>query len=196
MATGESYVNESDKAHYNVGPPAYNPPPRSRALKKYFFLDGKLYRKDFQNRTTNVLKAWCFDTNRVELFVLSDAKRRMKNAYNTKEVALMLNRTPVSIQNHISAGSINSPKRIYQKGMNARGKPFSVMKWSDEDILALHSHLLTSGRGRPRKDGLVLSAPRLPTRKELLAILRNQPMFYMKSSSGEMIPVWSAYDEV
>lgn len=185
-----------DHGLYNVGPPVYDPPPRTKAQKKYFFLDGKLYRKDFQNRTTNVLKAWSFDDNKVVLFVLSDVRRRWKNAYDTSEVARMLNRTPVSIQTHVGKGSIHSPKRIYAKGMNARGKPFDVMKWSDEDILALHSHLLTAGRGRPRKDGLVISAPRLPTRKELLAILRNQPMFYMKSSSGEMIPVWSAYDEV
>lgn len=187
---------DKESRSYNVGPFSYNPPPRTQALKKYFFLDGKLYRMDMQDRSGNVLHAWNFNDKKIEAFVLSDAKRRMKPAYNTREVALMLNRSHVRIQEYVNQGAINPPIKIYSQGLNAYGVPFSVMKWSEDDILALHTYLLTLPMGKPRKDGYIRAATRIPTRKELLAILRNQPMFYMRTSTGEMIPVWSAYDEV
>lgn len=180
-----------------VGRYTYQPKPRTKAQNKYFYLDGKLYRMDGQDKAKNIMRAWDFEDKKVVAFVLSDVKRRMKNAYDTAEVARMLNRSRVSIQTYVIQGRINSPKRIYQKGANTYGKPFEMMKWSDDDILALHTFLLNHPAGRPRKDkSLAKAAPRIPSRKELLAILRNQPMFYMMTSSGEFVPVWSSYDSV
>lgn len=181
---------------YNVGPPVYNPGDRSNSQKKHFFLDGKLYKVVREDRGGNLLTAWSFDDDKRVSFILSDAKRRMKNAYDTVEVAAMLNRSPERIRMYIVEGIIKRPRAIYAKGKNSYGKPFDVMKWTDADILALHDFLLTNGGGRPRKDGLMYAAARIPNRNELLAMLRNQPSFYMKTSTGDFIPVWSAYNEV
>lgn len=181
---------------YNIGPPSFNPGNRKESQKKHFFLDGKLYKVVREDRGANLLTAWSFDDEQRVTFILSDAKRRMKNAYDTVEAAAMLNRTPEQTRMYISQGVIKRPRGIYAKGRNKFGHPFDIMKWSDADIIALHDFLLTNGGGPPRKDGLMYSAARIPNRNELLAMLRNQPLFYMKTSAGEFIPVWSAYNEV
>lgn len=182
---------------YNVKPFSYTPKPRTPGQQKYWFLDDKLYKTLTQDRAQDLLRAWSFDDDKIVEFLLSDAKRKMKNAYDTREVAAMLNRSSRMIQQYVIDAQIEQPRRVnYNGAVNKYGYPFYQRKWKDSDIIALHEYLLYSGAGRPRKDGVLYSATRIPTRSELLAILRNQPMFYMRSSTGEMIPVWSAYDEV
>lgn len=180
---------------YNIGPPNLKPLKRSPGQKAFFFIEGTLYKMVHQDRARDLLSVQNMEKGgKLEFFVLSDAKRKMRNAYDTVEVAQLLNRNRATIQGYVSKGTIADPVRIYEKGKNKYGKPFTKMKWSEEDILALHDFLLTSGTGRPRKDGILRSATRIPSRKELLALLRNQPMFYMQTSDGEFVPVWSAYD--
>lgn len=169
---------------------------RSPVQKAYFFLEGTLYKVVRQDRAGDILYAQDMETKKVMTFSLSDAKRRMKNAYDTVEVAQLLNRTRQRVQQYVSSGIINSPVRIHAKGENKFGHPFTRMKWSEDDILALHEYLLTAGGGRPRKDGILYPAARLPSRRELLAMMRQQPMFYMKTANGEFVPVWSAHNEV
>jgi hypothetical protein len=181
---------------YNIGPPQLKPLVRTEGQKSYFFLDGVLYKKIRQDRARDELAAQNQLTKKLVMFVLSDAKRKMKPAYDTVEVAQLLNRNRATIQSYVREGKIASPVRIHEKGENFYGAPFTRMKWSEEDILALHEFLMSNGSGRPRKDGILYSAARLPSRKELMALLRSQPMFYMQTAEGEFVPVWSAYDGV
>jgi len=180
----------------NVGPPNNKPLTRSKGRQAYFFLDGRLYKIIRQDRPRDILTAKDIEKDKLVKFLLSDAKKRMKPAYDTKEVAYFLNRNRVTIQGYVINGKINSPVRVPKHGVNASGKTFDTLKWSEADIIALHEHMLYIGGGRPRKDGTLYAATRLPSRKELLAVLRQQPMFYMKTADGEMTPVWSAYNEV
>lgn len=187
---------KQDDRKYNVGPPSFQPLKRTPTQKAHFFLDGKLYKTMRQDRSNDILMAWCYHDERMVQFVLSDVKRKMKNAYDTKEVTVLLNRTRPQLTRYIMEGVINEPYRIFSYGKNLYGHPFTKMKWSEDDILALHDYLLTLGSGRPRKDGIMYAATRLPSRRELLAMLRNQPTFYMRTADGDFVPVWSAYDEV
>jgi len=187
---------DKETRKYNVNPSVGTLSERTKLQKSYFFLDGKLYKLLREHRASDILVTQDMETKRVVHFILSDAKRKMKNAYDTIEVARMLNRTRSVVQTHMLKGAINPPVRIHERGMNLYGKPFGTMKWSEDDIIALHEHLLTVGSGRPRKDGILYPATRLPSRRELIAMLRNAPMFYMKTSSGEFIPVWSANNEI
>lgn len=177
----------------NLSQPKTEPLKRSKAQKKYFFLDDNLYRVMRQDRAGDLLTAWSYTDDKMRHFVLSDVKRNMKNAYSTSEVARLLNRSTVSIQNHVLDGAIEPPVKIHSKGVNKYGHPFSTMKWREEDIISMHDHLLSMGK--PYKDGTGIKLPvRLPSRKELLAVMRNQPMFYMQTSDGEFIPIWQAKD--
>lgn len=187
---------EQANRKYDVGPPTFEPLQRTKAQKAHFYLDGKLYKTLRQDRGGDILSAWSYEDNKMVHFVLSDAKKKMKNAYDTAEVAKLLNRRSSHIQSYVQKGAINSPYRVFSYGMNKAGQPFNRMKWSEEDILALHDYLLTLGGGRPRKDGILYAAARIPSRGELLAMLRNQPTFYMRTADGEFVPVWSAYDGV
>lgn len=187
---------DEDGRKYNIGPPNLEPLKRTPTQKAHFFLEGKLYKSIRQEKARDILTAWDYEDDRIRHFILSDAKRHMKNAYDTIEVAKFLNRHRVTIQNYVNEGVINSPYRIHTRGINSTGHPFSKMKWSEDDILALHDYLLTNGGGRPRKDGTMYAGSRIPSRKELLAMMRHQPMFYMRTASGEFVPVWSAYDGV
>lgn len=181
---------------YATAPPDLTPLNRTRTQKTYFFLDSKLYKVVRQDRAQDLLTAWDFEKEKLANFVLSDAKRKMKGAYDTKEVAKLLNRHHGTIRKYVNDGVISHPMTVSERGMSASNRPFFTMKWSEDDILALHDYLLTVGAGRPRNDGTLYSGTRLPTRKELLALIRQQPMFYMRTSSGEVVPVWSAYNEV
>jgi len=187
---------DSTPRKYNVGPPNLKPLDRKKSQKSYFFLDDRLYRVLYQDRSRDILTARDMEKNKIVKFLLSDAKRQMKPAYDSSEVAKFLNRNRATIMGYVRNGKINSPMRIPRHGVNAAGKTFSPLKWSEADILALHDYMLTVGGGRPRKDGTLYAAARLPSRKELLAVMRQQPMFYMKTADGEMTPVWSAYNEV
>lgn len=187
---------EQPSRKYGIASPNLTPLERTPGQKRYFFLDQKLYKMLRQERASDLLTAWDYDLNKAVQFVLSDAKRRMKPAYDTREVARLLNRSKPRIQQYVIDGAINSPRRIMEKHNNKYGKPFNQMKWSEDDIIALHEYLLTLGGGRPRKDGTLYPAARIPSRKELLAMLRQQPLFYMQTADGEMVPVWSAYNEV
>ena len=169
---------------------------RTKAQKSYFFLEGKLYKMLKQHRASDLLVAQDMTTKQVCHFILSDAKRRMKNAYDTIEVAKILNRSRAVVQTYVNKGAINSPVRIHETGTNAYGKPFGKMKWSEDDIIALHEYLLTVGAGRPRKDGRLYPGTRLPARREVIAMMHSNPMFYMQTASGEFVPVWSANNEV
>lgn len=181
---------------YKIGPPALEPLVRSKNQQAYFYLEGSLYKLLRQDRPNDLMVAQDQVTQQLKHFVLTEAKKKMKNAYDTVEVAKLLNRHRNTIQGYVIDGIISSPIRIHDKGQNSRGHPFNKMKWSEEDVLALHDYLLTSGGGRPRNDGTLYAAARLPSRRELLALMRQQPMFYMKTAQGEMVPVWSAYNEV
>lgn len=187
---------KEDDRGYGVGPPDLKPLERTPGQRAYFFLNQRLYKVLRQDRAQDILYAQEMETRKIATFILSDAKKQMKAAYDTVEVAHLLNRNRGTVQRYVSGGVINSPVRIHEKGKNKFGVPFTKMKWSEEDIVALHQYLLTHGGGRPRKDGTLYSAARLPTRRELLALMRQQPMFYMKTASGEFVPVWSAHDEV
>lgn len=187
---------DSTPRKYDIGPPKKDPLKRSKSQQKYFFMNGKLYESLRQDRSRDILMAKCHSDKKIVSLLLSDSKRVMRPAYDTREVAHFLNRTTRSISQYITDKVINEPIRIHASGVNAYGHPFARMKWSEADIIALHEYLLTNGGGRPRKDGTMYSAARLPTRKELLAMMRQQPMFYMKTADGEMTPVWSAYNEV
>ncbi len=187
---------DSVPGNYNVGPPGKDPLKRAPSRKAYFFLDGVLHKSIRQERARDVLTALHCESEKIVKFHLSDAKRRMKPAYDTVEVGEFLNRNRYTVLRYVGQGRINEPVRLKMSGVNAFGHPFTRLKWSEDDILALHEWLLMSGGGRPRNDGILYEGARLPSRRELIARMKQQPMFYMKTAEGEMIPVWSAYNEV
>jgi hypothetical protein len=183
-------AGQASKKQYNIKPPVTEFLKRKPTAKKYFYVDGTLYRIVKQDRANNLLRAWCFEENKVVDFVWSDVKRGMQQAFNTIEVCQLLNRTKKNILEHIAAGAINPPYKI---GVQADQK-FGQFKWSEDDVLALHEHYLTVGAGRPRKDGTLRAAVRIPTRMELVAMMKQNRMVYIQDSEGNYVPIFDQPD--
>lgn len=53
--------------------------------------------------------------------------------------------------------------------------------FKEKDILDLHQHILDSGH-----------SSEIPSKSELLAILKNNLILYTKTEDGKFIPVWKA----
>lgn len=167
---------------------------RTAAQKKYFYLDGKLYRTLRADRGTNLLHAWSYIDKAVVTFVLSDVKRHMQQAFDTQEVCTLINRTKQNIFKHLKAGAINPPYKIGVQSDDNPRYEFGYFKWSEDDVLALHEHYLTVGSGRPRKDGILSSAVRIPSRLELIAMMKHNKMYYVQNSQGEFVPIFDQPD--
>lgn len=174
---------------YNVNAPHKGAMQRTASQKQYFYIDGKLHRIVRADRAQDLVRAWCYEDNRTVAFIFSDLKRSMQQAFDTSEVCRLLNRTRENLLLHVKRGAINPPYKI---GVQENG--FGHFKWSEDDVLALHEHYLTVGSGRPRKDGILSSATRLPTRLELVAMMKQQKMYYVMDDNGNFVPVFESPD--
>lgn len=156
----------------------------------YFYLNKNLHRRLHINRGADTITTWCYPLHKRVAYTYSDVKRRMEPAYTTKEVGQMLNRGRLTLEHAILNGDIEEPQFTY--GLNEHKKKFKYM-WHEDNIMEAHAFLSTVHKGRPRKDGLV-TPYRLPTARELRAMIRQQEILYVKDDNGEFRPVWQAED--
>lgn len=174
---------------YNVKAPTKGVLKRTAAQKRYFYLDSKLHKIIRSDRANDLMRAWSYVDEKMVVYVLSTLRRQMQQAFDTVEVCRLLNRTKQNVLLHLRNGAINQPYKI---GVQENG--FGHYKWSEDDVLALHEHYLTVGSGRPRKDGILSSAPRMPTKLELVAMMKQQMMYYVQDSNGNFVPIFDQPD--
>ena len=103
----------------------------------------------------------------------------MENAYTTLQVSEMLNKHKVTIEDYILEGKIKAPQKVYPIS-NPESK-WSKYMFNQADILDLHNFIIDSGH-----------SGNIPSRTELLALLKHNVILYTKSSEGNFIPVWKA----
>jgi hypothetical protein len=87
-------------------------------------------------------------------------------------------------------GSIKTIQKTYS--IDERKRPGDYF-FSEDDIKALHNHLMNTHRGRPRSDGKITPS-NLPTKVELEAMLSQEVILYVKTKDGEFSPVWKQPD--
>lgn len=136
------------------------------------------------------MEAWCYREGKRKGYVWSDVRKRMEVALPIAEVAKLIGRHRVQIENYILKGFIKSPQRVYTLDGNA--KPGKYM-FSESDVMGLHDYLLTVHIGRPRRDGRITPG-RMPSKAELRAMMRHDTMTYVKNADGEFTPVWKEVD--
>lgn len=167
---------------------------KSRTLN-YFYLDGDLdgklrpllHKKLHINRGQDTITAWCYPLHKRVAYTYSDVLHSKQNAFTTVEAAKMLMRSRLTLERAILNGDIEAPQMTY--GLNERKNNFKYM-WSERDVLNAHAYLSTVHMGRPRRDGLV-SPRRMPTVRELRAMMRDQEILYVKVGD-EFKPTWRA----
>lgn len=155
----------------------------------YFYINDYLHKKLHINRGADQITTWCYPLHKRVAYTYSDVKKRMQPAFTTQEAAKMLNRGRLTLEHAILDGDIEPPQYTY--GLNEDKKKYKYM-WSEENILEAHAYLSTVHKGRPRLDGLI-TPMRLPTERELRAIIRQREILYVKVGD-EFRPVWEAED--
>lgn len=162
---------------------------RSRKLN-YFYLNKNLHKSLHINRGADTITTWCYPLHKRVAYTYSDVKKFKEPAFTTQDVCAMLMRTRKVIEEAILDGNITPPQYTY--GLNEHKRKFKYM-WHEDNILEAHAFLSTIHRGRPRKDGLV-TPQKLPTVRELRAMIRQEQIFYVRGDDGEFRPVWRAPD--
>jgi hypothetical protein len=102
----------------------------------------------------------------------------------------MLNRHRVTIERAIIAGDVQRPQHTYT--LDNDRNIFQYF-WSEPDIVAAHQFFATVHQGPPRKDGMI-TPRKMPTLRELRAMIRQEEVLYVKNDKGEFVPVWRAQD--
>ena len=154
---------------------------RRKSLKevRYFFLNEKIHKTLSLSRAKDQLIAWSYVDKKRMLYTYSEVDKNMGSAYSIVQVASMLNKHRVTIQDYILEGKIRSPQKIYPIGSNSEDSWYKYM-FSDKDILDLHQYILEAGHSK-----------NVPSRAELLALLKHSFILYTKTVDG-FVPVWKA----
>ena len=146
---------------------------------RYFFLNGKVHKTLSSSRAKDTLVAWRYEDSKRVMYPYLEAKKNMETAYSIKEVGEMLNKHRVTIQDYILEGKILTPQKIYPIGKSPEDGWYKYL-FSEKDILDLHAYILESGHSK-----------NLPSKAELLALLKHNFILYTKTDSG-FVPVWKA----
>jgi hypothetical protein len=145
----------------------------------YFFLNGKIHKVLKSSRAKDELIAWCYPDKKRVLYSYSLVSKGMENAYTLVQAGRILNRHKVTLEEYILVGKIKSPQKVYPIG-NPESKWFKYML-SESDIVQIHEFILEAGH---TKD--------LPSKAELLALLKSNVILYTKTNDGKYVPVWKA----
>lgn len=155
---------------------------KRRTIQKkfvYFFLNDKIHKVLKASRSKDELIAWCYPDRKRVLYAYSQVNKYMETAFTTTQVALMLNKHKVTIEDYILEGKIKSPQKVYPiSNPDAR---WSMYMFNQKDILDLHQFILDAGHSLE-----------LPSKTELMALLKHNIILYTKTEEGKFVPVWKA----
>ena len=145
----------------------------------YFFLNDKLHKVLKSSRSKDELIAWCYPDKKRVLYSYSQVNKYMENAYSTKQVAALLNKHKVTIEDYILEGKIKAPSKVYPIGNPE--STWSKYMFNQSDILDLHQFILDAGHSKE-----------VPSKTELMALLKHNMILYTKTEEGNFVPVWKA----
>jgi hypothetical protein len=154
---------------------------RTPAPKKflYFFLNDKIHKVLKSSRSKDEIIAWCYPDKKRVMYSYSQVIKYMENAFTTSQVGEILGKHKVTIEDYILEGKIRMPHRVYPIG-NPDSK-WSKYMFNQKDILDLHEFISEGGH-----------SGRLPSKSELMAILKHNIILYTKTEDGKFVPVWKA----
>jgi hypothetical protein len=152
---------------------------KSKSLR-YFFLNDKIHKVLKSSRSKDEMIAWCYPDKKRVMYSYSQVKKNMETAYTVVEVASMLNKHRVTIQEYILNEKVAIPQKIYPIGQ-PDSENWSQYMFNQKNILDIHQHILDSGHSKE-----------IPSKAELQALLKNNLILYTKTEEGKFVPVWKA----
>ena len=152
---------------------------KSKSLR-YFFLNDKIHKVLKSSRSKDEMIAWCYPDKKRVMYSYSQVKKNMETAYTVVEVASMLNKHRVTIQEYILNEKVATPQKIYPIGQ-PDSENWSQYMFNQKNILDIHQHILDSGHSKE-----------VPSKAEVQALLKNNLVLYTKTEDGKFVPVWKA----
>jgi hypothetical protein len=152
---------------------------KSKSLR-YFFLNDKIHKVLKASRSKDEMIAWCYPDKKRVMYSYSQVKKNMETAYTIVEVASMLNKHRVTIQEYILNEKVATPQKIYPIGQ-PDSENWSQYMFNQKNILDIHQHILDSGHSKE-----------IPSKAEVQALLKNNLVLYTKTEEGKFVPVWKA----
>jgi len=152
---------------------------KSKSLR-YFFLNDKIHKVLKSSRSKDEMIAWCYPDKKRVMYSYSQVKKNMETAYTVVEVAAMLNKHRVTIQEYILNEKVATPQKIYPIGQ-PDSENWSQYMFNQKNILDIHQHVLDSGHSKE-----------IPSKAEIQALLKNNLILYTKTEDGKFVPVWKA----
>ena len=152
---------------------------KSKSLR-YFFLNDKIHKVLKASRSKDEMIAWCYPDKKRVMYSYSQVKKNMESAYTVVEVASMLNKHRVTIQEYILNDKVATPQKIYPIGQ-PDSERWSQYMFNQKNILDIHQHILDSGHSKE-----------IPSKAEVQALLKNNLVLYTKTEDGKFVPVWKA----
>ncbi len=146
---------------------------------RYFFLNNKIHKVLSHSRSKDQMVAWCYPDKKRLLYSYSQVLKTMENAYSTSQVAQMLGKHKVTIEDYILDGKIRYPQKVYPIG-NPDSTWYKFM-YSESDIMDIHEFILESGYSKD-----------MPSKNEMRALLKHNTILYTKTNEGNFVPVWKA----
>lgn len=152
-----------------------------------FFLDGELNKKVRTIPSENVLVAWNFPREARLHYNYQQARKRIQNAYNVKEVAELLeepvDRIKKLVRNNILSRGSGASYTI------ATRRPGPVY-WSEDDVLDTRNELFAIAKknvyGEPHARFKLISEA------ELVHKIRGGESYYIRNKDGDFVKVWRA----
>jgi hypothetical protein len=152
---------------------------KSKSLR-YFFLNDKIHKVLKSSRSKDEIIAWCYPEKKRVMYSYSQVKKNMETAYTVVEVASMLNKHRVTIQEYILNEKVATPQKIYPIGQ-PDSENWSQYMFNQKNILDIHQHILDS-----------VHSKEIPSKAEVQALLKNNLVLYTKTEDGKFVPVWKA----
>ena len=152
---------------------------KSKSLR-YFFLNDKIHKVLKSSRSKDEMIAWCYPDKKRVMYSYSQVKKNMETAYTVVEVASMLNKHRVTIQEYILNEKVATPQKIYPIGQ-PDSENWSQYMFNQKNILDIHQHILDSGHSKE-----------IPSKAEIQALLKNNLVLYTRTEDGKFVPVWKA----
>jgi hypothetical protein len=147
---------------------------------RYFFLNEKVHKVLRASRAKDELVAWCYPDRKRVLYSYHQVDKNMGKAYTMTEAAVLLNKHKITLEDYILEGKVRVPQKIYPIS-NPENTKWSKYLLSQEDILDMHEHILDSGHSKE-----------VPSKTELLGLLKHNLILYTKTEEGKFVPVWKA----
>ena len=147
---------------------------------RYFFLNDKIHKVLRSSRAKDEIVAWCYPDGKRVLYSYNQVNKNMGKAYSISEAAILLNKHKITIVDYILEGKVRQPQKIYPIG-NPDNKKWSKYMLSEKDILDIHEHILDSGYSKE-----------VPSKTELMGLLKHNLILYTKTNDGSFVPVWKA----